>query len=371
MTQLGGTDSSAVIPAPITIAPGDQLYNWAIPYWDGSYQDLQNASSSGPTIEDTWNDLIAAYGRATLTLLPSDWGTLAGDGFEITLTGESYRGNNITYVVLEDIQNRPADPSQWIRSLVSDDWIISLFNDPDGGAFRDVGKGSFFTTTSPSNQPTSYFLSSSALSLFIIHTITSATYDATTGVLSVTGTNIAATADSADDIEVSKLTITGEGGSTYTLTDSTDVEITSNTAFAVTLSATDKAALNQIVNKNGSASTSNINYNLAAANNWNPANTDAADLTGNGITVSNVDVPAITSASYDSTGTLVVTGTGFLKRDGATNDIDVSRFTITSGSETYTLTTSNVEITSGTSFSVILNSTDQTGLSRLLNKSGT
>ena len=42
-------------------------------------------------------------------------------------------------------------------------------------------------------------------------------------------------------------------------------------------------------------------------------NTDTSDTTGNGITTSNVAVPAITSATYDaSTGALVVTGTGFL-----------------------------------------------------------
>ena len=73
-------------------------------------------------------------------------------------------------------------------------------------------------------------------------TITSATYDAATGVLLITGTDFAATAGATNDIDVSKLTLTGEGGSTCTLT-SANVEITSATAFTVTLNATDKAAL--------------------------------------------------------------------------------------------------------------------------------
>jgi hypothetical protein len=72
----------------------------------------------------------------------------------------------------------------------------------------------------------------------------------------------------ANDIDASKFTFTGEGGSTYTLTDSADVEITSGTAFTITLSATDKAAVNQFINKNGTSSASGTTYNLAAAEDW-------------------------------------------------------------------------------------------------------
>jgi hypothetical protein len=213
-----------------------------------------------------------------------------------------------------------------------------------------------------------YFLSSGPSS----PGLTSAAYNADTGVLVVTGTNLAANG-SGFDIDVSLLTITGESGSTYSLTDSSDVEITSSTAFSVTLSATDKTAFNQIFNKNGTASTSGTTYNLAAANNWNTATSGAADLTGNGITVSNVPDPAITSATYNAaTGALVVTGTGFLSKSGAANDIDVSKLTIAGqAGGSRTLTSTSVEITSGTSFSVTLNSADQTALQSLLNQNGT
>jgi len=361
MTQLTGTTGSANIPTAIRINAGDRLYSPAAPSQVPFYRDLPDAASSGNSLTATWNDLVAAYNAAKGLV---DWGNFPGDSFEVTLTGSSYRGNNITYVV---VKGGVATPEESGRQLDSGDWIIALTNDLDGDS-----AGSSITTTPPNVIPSSYLLSSSALNISIIPGITSATYDATTGVLSVTGTNFAATGGSANDIDVSKLTITAEGGATRTLT-SSSVEITSATAFSVTLNGTDKAALNQIVNKNGIASTGGTTYNIAAASNWNPANSGAADLTGNGITVSNVAIPAITSASYDSaTGTLVVTGTGFLKLNGTTNDIDVSKFTITGeGGSTYRLTTSNVEITSGTSFSLTLNSADQTGLSSLLNKNGT
>ncbi len=207
-------------------------------------------------------------------------------------------------------------------------------------------------------------------------TITSATYDTSTGSLTVTGSNLVKASGANNDINASKLTFTGEGGSTYTLTDTSNVEITSGTAFTVTLSSTDKAAINQIVNKNGTSSTGGTTYNLAAADNWNTVirNANIADTTGNGITVSNVAAPAITSATYNaSTGALVVTGSGFLKASGATNDIVASKFMFTGeGGSTYTLTDSaDVEITSGTAFTITLSATDKAAVNQIVNKNST
>ncbi|WP_420865711.1 beta strand repeat-containing protein, partial [Nitrosomonas nitrosa] len=210
-----------------------------------------------------------------------------------------------------------------------------------------------------------------------VPTITSATYDANSGALTVTGTGFLSRSGATNDIVASKFTFTGEGGATYTLTDSADVEVTLGTAFTIMLSATDKAAVNQIVNKNGTSSTSDTTYNLAAAEDW-AAGADAivvvADTTGNGITVSNVPAPTITSATYDAnSGALTVTGTGFLSRSGAINDIVASKFTFTGeGGETYTLTDSaNVEITSGTAFTIMLSATDKAAVNQIVNKDGT
>ncbi|MBI5936822.1 MAG: fibronectin type III domain-containing protein [Betaproteobacteria bacterium] len=206
-------------------------------------------------------------------------------------------------------------------------------------------------------------------------TVTSATYNASTGALAVTGSNLVKLPGVTNDITVSKLTLTGEGGATYTLT-TTDVEITDATSFSVTLNATDKAAVNQILNKNGATSTGNTTYNLAVADDWNTVITNGsiADLTGNGVTVSSVAAPTITSATYSaSTGALVVTGSGLLKLSGATNDIVANKFTFTGqGGGTYTLTdTANVEIADGTAFTLTLSATDKAGVNNILNKDGT
>ena len=205
--------------------------------------------------------------------------------------------------------------------------------------------------------------------------LTSATYDASTGALVLTGTGFLTLSGATNDIVANKFTFTGEGGTTYTLTNTANVEITSGTAATLTLSATDKAAVNQIVNKNGTSSTGGTTYNIAAAEDWAAgaaAGVTDVDATGNGITASNVAVPTITSATYDgATGQLVVTGTGFLKLSGATNDIDISKLSIAGDSTSYTLTSSSVEITSGTSFTVTLNATDINALKTRLNKDGT
>ncbi|WP_413440338.1 DUF4347 domain-containing protein [Synechococcus sp. MIT S1220] len=203
--------------------------------------------------------------------------------------------------------------------------------------------------------------------------ITSASYNASTGVLSVTGTNFKVNSGADNDIDVSKLTLTGEGSNTYTLT-SADVERTSATAFSVTLNAADQLQLAGLLNKNGTSSGGGTSYNIAGALNWNPgASSSPADSTGNAITVSNVAAPSLSSASYDdSSGVLALTGSNLPAYSGSNNDIDVSKFTITGGSgSTYTLTSSDVELTSKTSASISLNSADQTNLDSLLNNNGT
>jgi len=56
---------------------------------------------------------------------------------------------------------------------------------------------------------------------------------------------------------------------------------------------------------------------------------------------------------------MTVTGTDIPAFPGATNDIDIDLFTITEeGGNTHTLTSSDVELTSATQFSVTLDAAD-------------
>jgi hypothetical protein len=134
--------------------------------------------------------------------------------------------------------------------------------------------------------------------------ITSATYDASTGTLTVTGSGFLSLSGAGNDIVANKFTFTGEGGATYTLTDTANVEITSGTSFTLILSAADKAALDQIVDKNGTSAAGGTTYNLAAAEDW-AAGADAAivtaDTTGNSLTASNVEATPVVTSSGGTT----------------------------------------------------------------------
>ena len=204
----------------------------------------------------------------------------------------------------------------------------------------------------------------------VIPRVVSAAYNAGTNVLTVTGSGLAP----GDTIDVSKLTLTGENGNSYTLTSSNVVAISAST-FIINLNVADQLNVEGLLNNNGTTSAAaGATFNLAASAGWNATQSTApADLVRNAVTVSNVQTPTITSSTYDNaTGTLTVTGTNLVRQVGASNDIDASKLTFTGqGGGTYTLTSSSVEITSATSFTLILNATDRAALGAILNNNGT
>ncbi|WP_020680921.1 DUF4347 domain-containing protein [Marinobacterium rhizophilum] len=360
--------------------------------------DDWNASvTSGDTSDTTGNGIIvsnvavptitsATYDASTGSLVVTGSGFLSASGAtnDIVANKFSIRGEGGTFYTLTDTANVEVTSGTAFTLTLSatDKAGVNLIVNKNGGLSTDISSYRFTAADDWAAGADAALNVTDSLSPFTasnvaIPAITSATYDASTGVLAVTGTGFLSRQGATNDIVANKFTLTGEGGSTHTLTDTANVEVNSGTSFTLTLSATDKAALNQIINKNGTSSTGATTYNLAAAEDW-AAGADAAvnvvDATGNGITVSNVAVPTITSATYDaSTGALVVTGTGLLKRSGSSNDIDASLFTLTGeGGSTYTLTdTSDVEITSGTSFTLTLSATDKAALQAIINKNGT
>ncbi|MCJ8273076.1 MAG: hypothetical protein MJK04_27210, partial [Psychrosphaera sp.] len=208
-----------------------------------------------------------------------------------------------------------------------------------------------------------------------VPTITDATYDASTKALVVTGTNFARKFG-ASDISASLLSVIGEGSGEYTLTDTADVEVTSETEFTLTLSDTDKLSVNGLLNKDSTQADDNVVYNLKGAENWmQGAGTSATivDAGVNAIDVSNQADPVVTDATYDfNSGVLAVTGIRFVKLSGVTNDVDLTKIILKGeASGTRTLTTTNVEITNETTFSVTLNASDKTAVNALLFTNGT
>ncbi|PXX36795.1 DUF4347 domain-containing protein, partial [Undibacterium pigrum] len=372
-----------------TSATGGITFNLAAAAnWDVTAAASADLTGNGVTVSNVTAPTItsAAYDAATGILSVTGTGLVKTIGAtnditvnKLRIVGEGGTGRTLTISSNVEI----TDGTTFSVQLSGNDRIIvdSLLNkngttSTSGSTYNVVAFDDW--NSSITNGDISDATNALTVSNVPTPTITSATYDSSTGTLVVTGTGFLQLTGANNDIVANKFTLTGEGGSTYTLTDTSNVDIatTSNTQFTLVLSATDKSGVNQIINKNGASSTGGTTYNLAAAENWT-AGADAAvvdaDLTGNGITAT-VAAPTVTSATYDaSTGTLVVTGTGFTHRAGATNDIIANKFTLTGqGGSTYALTdTANVEITSDTSFTLVLSATDKLGLRTLLNNNGT
>lgn len=328
----------------------------------------------------TITSAIYNHSSGTLTVTGTDFVANGGgadvDVSTLTLLGEGSVTRTLT--TSSDVEIDSA--TQFTVSLSGEDLYVAngLFNangaSSDGLTTYNLAAADDFITG------VTFGDSSDATSAITVNnyatpTITSATYNASTGVLTVTATRLPRQPGASNDIDVSALSITGESGASYTLT-STDVEITSDTVFIVNLSTTDLLNVNGLLNANGTTSGGGTTYNLAAADNWasGAANSvDIADSTGNGITVSAVAAPTVTSATYNaSSGALVITGTNFVKFPGAANDLDVSLLTLTGdGNNTYTLTSTDVEISSRTTAALLLNATDRISVGGLLNANGT
>ena len=320
----------------------------------------------------------ASYDASTGTLVVTGSGMTAGDTItaaQLTLTGEG--GATHTLTSTPDT-TATSDTGFSVVLGAADQLVVNGLLNSNG--VNAVGGAAFGLAAGAGwNAPTGSAADTTGNPVTVSNvtapTITSATYDMVTHVLTVTGTNLVKTIGASNDITVSALTISGEGNATRTLSTSANVEILSATSFAVTLTGADQAAVEALFNKNGTTSTDGAVYNLAASDDWNSVITggNIADAT-NSITVSNVPPPVITSSTYNAnTGVLVVTGTGFSALDGGANDIIADKFSLQGeGNASYTLTTtSNVDITSATSFTLTLSADDRLGANLILNKNGT
>ncbi len=182
--------------------------------------------------------------------------------------------------------------------------------------------------------------------------VTYATYDSGTGVLSVSGFGIPSRAGAANDIDASKFTITGQSGATRTLSATPSVERYSSSSFALNLGLADRAAVNLLLDKNGTSSTGGTTYNLAAAEDWSAGANPAvviADLTGNGVSVSGV-IPPTTTSSTTTTSTTTTT----------TIEPTTTSTTTTTEPSTTTTTTTTIEPTTSTTSSTSSTTTSTT-----------
>ncbi len=379
---LAGADIAAVnalLNKNGSTSAGANTYNlaaaddWNSVITDGNIADLTSngisVNNAKPSIQSATYD--AGTGILSVTMINSVGGdtidvsrlSITGQAGSYTLTSAVVTATSSTAF---SVSLNPAD-KRVVNGLLNNNGTIAV----DSTTFNLGAAANWNQTRTSSADLTGNAI---IVSNVAAPAITSATFDASSNVLTVTGTNLVKTIGATNDVTVSALTITGEGGATRTLSTTGNVEIASAASFSITLAGADIDGVQALFNKDGSSSTSGTTYNLAAADNWNSVITggNIQDLTGNGITVSNVPVPTITSATYDANaGMLVVTGTSLTTRSGANNDVDISKLTIVGDSTAYQLTSASVEITSATSFAVTLNATDKAALTTRINKNGT
>lgn len=263
----------------------------------------------------------ASYNASTGMLSVTTSGMLAGDiidSSKLTLVGEG----GATYTLTSGTTTATSATAFSILLNAADRAAINLiFNrngtiSTGGTTFNLAAATGWDVTQIAPADLTGNVITASNVAVPVI---TSSTYDAATGTLAVSGSGFTHIAGASNDVVASKLTLTGQNGASYTLTDTANVEITSGSHFTLTLSASDRAAIQGLLNRNGSSSTSGTTYNLGAAEDWLAGAAPAvaiADLTGNGITVSNANnAPLAGNDSYSLAEDSALTGGSVLSND--------------------------------------------------------
>jgi len=146
--------------------------------------------------------------------------------------------------------------------------------------------------------------------------ISSVAYDPNTGLLTLTGTNFTV---GNTDFTLSKLSITGEGSSTYTLNSNDSVSSVTTTKVIIQIDPGNQPAVDALLDKTGTTAASNGNpFYLSAAAGWDATNVITEPVSNNNaITVTSTGTPTLTHSSaitaYD-----VITGSVSVAVDAAT-----------------------------------------------------
>lgn len=195
-------------------------------------------------------------------------------------------------------------------------------------------------------------------------TLSSAAYSAATGKLTLTGSHLTTAAASYQPADFS---ITGDGGTSYTLTGGSAVlGKPTSTSVIIQLSAADQLALDGLLNKNGSAANDGNHYSLIASGGWDSYALAVANVA---VTASGVMAPTLSTVAYNAaTGQLSCTGS-HLVNHGGNNGINLADFTLSIGAAgTFAFNSSDsVSGLTGTGFTVSLSVDDQMSLNALLN----
>ena len=209
-------------------------------------------------------------------------------------------------------------------------------------------------------------ISKQALTIQAMPTLSSASYNAATGILQLNGSNL------STNINVYNLTdfsIKGDAKTSYSLTAASVIaDLNSSSSVFIQCSAADQFALAGLLNQNGSQASDNATYALTANAGWLSY---AKSISSIAINTGNVQTPSISSVNYNAnTGAFTVTGSA-LSNLANSNGIVVTAFTLSAGSSSYHFTANDViSQQSASGFTIILSSADQALVNAFINADG-
>ncbi len=278
------SDFIGVSSVVITVTGSQQLF----------LNDIQLDNIRDPTPTPTITS--ATYDANSNALVVTGTNIANGDTIDPTkLTLKGQGGNTYTLTSDSTVTSTPASNIFTITLGATDQAYVEGLLNKDGTQAADatttfnLAAASGWDSSQTSRADATNAVTVSSTQKPTIDT-SNVTYNQSTGVLTVAGANLVHQPGATNDIDLTKLTITGQGSGTRALTGAA-VEITSATSFTVTLSGADKTAVDALLNKNGTSSTGNTTYNLAAADDWNgPIFGDISDAS-NAITVSGIVPP--------------------------------------------------------------------------------
>ncbi len=159
-------------------------------------------------------------------------------------------------------------------------------------------------------------------------TISSATYDPSTGALVLTGSNL-----STDTVDASRITITGEGGNTFSLSGHTTASTATASSGTVTFTINpgDRATLAAVLDKNGTTAAVTGNFTLSATGNWDTTYTGEQDQSTKTITVTASGTPSVSvggTASYTERASAATVESGLTITDAQSTMLTGATVTI-------------------------------------------
>ena len=213
----------------------------------------------------------------------------------------------------------------WNKNGGTADTSATTFNFQAADGWLRSGPGSVDMATSSSTVTVINYIAP------VINTVG---YDYTNGQLQLVGNHFASQIGTNNDLVANAFTVIGEASGTYTLVSSSNVDINSLTTATFTVSDDDRLTLNALWNKDGgTADDTSSPLQVNIADDWMAAAAGSINIavTAQAVSVSAFTNPVITSAGYNfASGTFEFTGDHLARNiAGGSDDIDVSRFTIT------------------------------------------